>query len=168
MNRLLAFYYGSQLDDRGRFLADILRQDDFWLERTHDYIQWLFPLHEVSRVSPSAPLIDQEITAAFRSDDLLQAQLRASWLRMLAFMAWLAATGLSSKGPHWAERKSNWFTEGTHNNLRITRILKSLGALGLRSEAKAFLTCLEALRFSEADCGVGETAYEYWRSAVPD
>ncbi len=167
MNRLLAFYHGSHPDDRGRFLADILWQDDLWLEQTHDYIQWLFPLHEVSRVLPSAPLIDQEVAAAFHADDWLQSRLRASWLRMLAFYGLACCNGAVVKGSNWAERKSNWFTQGTHNDLRITRILKSLCALGLRSEAKAFLTCLEALRSSEADCGIGETAYRYWRSAVP-
>ncbi len=35
------------------------------------------------------------------------------------------------------ERKQNWFSRGTHSNLRITRILKSLSALGLQHEAHA-------------------------------
>lgn len=36
MNRLLGFYYGGFPDHRGRFLAEITRQDDLWLEVTHD------------------------------------------------------------------------------------------------------------------------------------
>ena len=43
MSQLLRFYSGSHPDHRGRMLAEILKQDDLWLELTHDYIQWLFP-----------------------------------------------------------------------------------------------------------------------------
>lgn len=39
MNVLVQFYRGTHPDDQGRFLVDILRQDDDWLERTHDNIQ---------------------------------------------------------------------------------------------------------------------------------
>ncbi|MBA2350727.1 MAG: opioid growth factor receptor-related protein [Burkholderiales bacterium] len=166
MNRLLAFYSGSHPDDRGRLLADIVRQDDPWLEVTHDYIQWLFPLRETSRVVPSAPVIDREVVAAFRGDDLLQSHLRASFLRMLAFFGLSRRNGAIVKGSNWAERKHNWFTQGTHNNLRITRILKSLSTLGLRQDAEDFLACLEELRDSERDCGIDEIAYRYWRFAL--
>jgi len=46
LNPILAFYFGSHPDSEGRRLAEILRQDDLWLEQTHDYIQWLCPLAE--------------------------------------------------------------------------------------------------------------------------
>ena len=58
MNQLLAFYLGTGTDHRGRTLAEILRQDDLWFEITHDFIQWLFPLNELSRASLHAPLVD--------------------------------------------------------------------------------------------------------------
>ena len=57
LNRLLNFYLGGAPDDRGRTLAEILRQDDAWLESTHDFVQWLFPLDRPSGVNPSAPLL---------------------------------------------------------------------------------------------------------------
>ena len=67
MNPLLAFYLGSHPDDRGRMLDEILRQDDFWLEVTHDYVQWLFPLDEVSRANARAPLVDGPTRDHFRA-----------------------------------------------------------------------------------------------------
>lgn len=166
MNRLLAFYYGGCADERGRFLADITRQDDLWLEVTHDYIQWLFPLREMSKVVPSAPLVDKEVVEAFRQDELLRRHLLASFIRMLSFYGLIRRNGEIEKGPNWEERKDNWFTQGSHNDLRITRILKCLSILGLRHEASQFLRCLEKLRTSEPDCGVSETAYRYWRDAL--
>lgn len=168
MKTLLAFYYGSHPDDRGRFLAEILRQDDLWLEVTHDYIQWLFPLSERSRVTPWAPLVDREIASMFQGDSLLQDHLLASFGRMLSFYGLRREAGRVVKGENWAERKLNWFTHGTHNNLRITRILKSLSALGLRHEAQAFLACLTELRDSESDCRVEETAFRYWNEAIEE
>lgn len=166
MNKLLAFYYGGFPDDHGRLLAEITRQDDLWLEVTHDYIQWLFPLREISKVTPSSPLIDNQVFAAFHEDELLRRHLLASFIRMLSFYGLARRGGIVVKGANWDERKSNWFTEGTHNNLRITRILKSLSTLGLRAEAESFLNALNTLRQSEPDCGIGDDAYKFWNSAL--
>ena len=166
VNRLLAFYAGSGPDHRGRYLRDIVRQDDRWLETTHDYVQWLFPLPEPSGVLPSAPTIDAEVAAAFAADEALRQTLRRSFLRMLSFYGLVVRGSSIAKGAHWEERKSDWFTGPTHNNLRITRILKCLCALGLQEDARRLAACLEALRTTEPDCGVGATAFDYWRGAV--
>jgi hypothetical protein len=154
------------LTKKGRLLAEITRQDDLWLEVTHDYIQWLFPTREISKIMPCSPLIDKVVEAAFHGDELLRRHLLVSFIRMLSFYGLVRRDGKIVKGANWCERKSNWFIEGTHNDLRITRILKSLSALGLRDEAEKLMLCLEELRVSETDCGVNSTAYQYWRSAL--
>jgi hypothetical protein len=166
MNPLLAFYAESGPDHRGRYLRDIVQQDDRWLETTHDYVQWLFPLYEPSGVLPSAPRIDAEVAAAFATDERLRQTLHESLLRMLSFYGLADRDGRIGKGPNWPERKANWFTRPTHNNLRITRILKCLCALGLRADAERLAACLEVMRTTEADCGVGATTFAYWRAAV--
>lgn len=167
LNRLLAFYYGSHPDSHGRMLAEILKQDDDWFEVCHNYIQWLFPTKEYSRVTPDAPTVDMETIQAFQADDLLRNHLRAALVRILSFYGLrLTAAGIV-KGANWDERKSNWFTENTHNSLRITRILKCLTALGLAAEAVALQSALLALCESEPDCGVDKTALQFWRDAVP-
>jgi hypothetical protein len=166
MNTLLAFYYGGAPDDRGRLLAEITRQDDLWLEVTHDYVQWLFPLREMSRVTPWAPVVDNEVLAAFLDDELLRTHLMVSFLRMLSFYGLAQKDGRIVKGENWEERKDNWFTQGTHNDLRITRIIKCLTLLGLRPVAEQFHATLVGLRESESDCGIGETAFRYWLAAL--
>ena len=50
MTRIINFYCAIEGHDQGRMLADILNQDDRWLESVHDYIQWLFPNREPSEV----------------------------------------------------------------------------------------------------------------------
>ena len=167
MNRLLAFYYGSHPDSHGRMLAEILKQDDHWLEVCHNYIQWLFPTKEFSRVTPDAPVLDKATIDAFNADDLLQNHLRAALIRVLKFYGLRLTSEAVVKGPNWNERKSNWFTENTHNSLRITRILKSLSALGLLDEARAFQAALHSLCDEEPDCGIDKVAMKFWREAVP-
>lgn len=167
MNGFLLFYLGSHPDHRGRFLAEILAQDDYWLEVTHDYIQWLFPTREFSRVVPNAPTVNNEIEAAFHDDELLRCHLRASLIRMLSFYG-LAYTGNNiTKGHNWAARKGNWFDQDTHNNLRITRMIKSMACLGLQPEARALFQCLRGLRNSKY-CGIGSTAFDYWEKAAEE
>lgn len=166
MHRLLAFYYGSHPDHRGRMLAEILRQDDLWLELTHDYIQWLFPLNEVSRVTPDAPLLDPSIQSAFRTDEVLRRHLRASIARMVRFYG-LTFDGASvAKGPTWPDRKGEWFTENTHNSLRITRMLKCMRLLDLQCDAAALQAGIEHLCKSEPDCGITNESRAFWRAAV--
>jgi len=164
---LLAFYAGSGTDHRGRRLDDILRRDDAWLEVTHDFIQWLFPLRERSGVLPSAPLVDDETARAFAADPGLRAALSRSFARMLAFYGLADDGARIGKGPNWGARTIDWFTRPTHNDLRITRILKSLCELGCADDARRFLAALEALAAAEADFGVSPTSVAYWRAAVP-
>ncbi len=168
-SRLLAFYRGESGDDRGRRLDAILAHDDAWLECTHDFIQWLFPLREPSRVTPEAPLIDAEVASAFAADPLLRQRLRASFDRMLGFygLQWQAGGGIAP-GSRWAAAKHNWFTRPTHNDLRVTRILKSCAALGLEAEACQLLDALERLTAQEPDCGVPTTSRAYWRAALAE
>jgi Opioid growth factor receptor (OGFr) conserved region len=167
MNRLLAFYLGSHPDHQGRMLAEILKQDDLWLELTHDFIQWLFPLREVSRVNRNAPLVDNATARFFREDALLQRHLMAAYLRMLAFYGLQRqADGEVQKGQNWHERKPDWFTEDSHNSLRITRMLKCLTDLGLAAEARSFHRALSRLCAAEADCDIDPTSQDFWRDAV--
>ena len=165
MQPLVSFYRGLQTDDRGRMLDDILARDDDWLEYTHDYIQWLFPLAVRSGANPSAPVLDGAQIGAFRQDAKLRERLLQALDRMLVFYGLQRERDSIVKGPNWEARKDNWFTRPTHNNLRITRILTSLHLLGLEREGAALLRTLEALRASDAKCAVGEAAYAYWRRA---
>lgn len=166
MNPLILFYIGSHPDSRGRLLAEILEQDDYWLEVTHDYIQWLFPNKDKSRVTPGAPTVTKVVEEAFLNDEILRRHLKASFNRMLAFYGLVDTGNGIEKSDRWERRKANWFVEDTHNNLRITRILKCLSLLGLEGEARKFHEALVRLVDTEEDCGVGELAQRHWAEAI--
>ena len=57
---LASFLAGTGKDRKGRTLEDILKQDDKWWERTHDFIQWVFPNADRSRYNLLAPVCSAE------------------------------------------------------------------------------------------------------------
>jgi hypothetical protein len=169
---LINFYAGGGSDNRGRMLSEIHRWSDEELERTHDYIQWLFPLSERSAFNMHAPILDAKVIQEFRARPELRENLRASFVRMLAFLGFRLLTDEPLRvvpAADFGEQAQNWLTPGNHNHLRITRILKSLRILGLEEEATALFRCLEGLHGKESRTPrprISEETFSYWRSAV--
>uniref|UniRef100_A0A671T9E5 Opioid growth factor receptor-like n=1 Tax=Sinocyclocheilus anshuiensis TaxID=1608454 RepID=A0A671T9E5_9TELE len=134
----LAFYCGrikSSPDDTAlpSFYVHIDEFHQQWwgeyerLEDVHSYIQWLFPIQEPG-VNWRAHL--------FRKDKQAKSKLVKSYKLMLDFYGLHLAnesTGEVERAPNWKDhfRNLNRFVY-SHNNLRITRILKCLGTLGLK------------------------------------
>ena len=123
-NKLLNFYSGLGTDDRGRSLRQIQCWPDDQLERTHDYIQWLFPLTERSGFNSNAPILDAQVIQEFLARSELRGNLRASLVRMLAFLGFRLVEDEPLRvvpAAHFAERAKNWLTPANHNHLRRTR-----------------------------------------------
>ncbi|XP_068576597.1 opioid growth factor receptor-like [Cebidichthys violaceus] len=101
------------------------------LECVHSYIQWLFPLQEPGMNCKATTLTKEEITE-FCQSDAAKANLLKSYKLMLDFYG----IELCDEESGEVKRASNWrvqfnnLNSRTHNNLRITRILKCLGTLG--------------------------------------
>jgi hypothetical protein len=115
---------------------------------------------------PGAPILDSLTIKQFRSDQLLQDHLLASFHRMLGFLGLKFDGAIVSKSENWPDRKGEWFSEPTHNLLRITRVLKSLRILGLEKESLAFHNGLSTLIATEPDCAVPEKTKAFWREAI--
>jgi hypothetical protein len=167
---IVTFYAGESRDHAGRTVHDILSQSDAWLESTHDYIQWLFPMRTASPVNPLAPTVTDATAAAFARDPNLRAQLARSFDRMARFYGFtvtqqgetievLPATDAPA-------RRANWLTPHNHNLLRITRILTSLRQLGLPAHAAAFFTALSDLYATDANRLIGPVSFRFWKEAA--
>jgi hypothetical protein len=173
-NKILDFYRGAGSDQRGRFLQEILDWPDDELEGTHDYIQWLFPLAERSGFNTSAPVLDAGTIQEFRLRAELQRNMGAAFRRMLKFygLEMVESPALLVRAlPHFARRSENWLVENNHNHLRITRILKSLRILGLKSEAAAFFDCLAGIYKAEGSSRfsrISDETFRFWRSAASE
>ncbi len=164
---LVAFYRGAEPNNNGFTLNQILSWDDANLEAVHTYIQWLFPLAERSDYNPTDPVLDQATIDTFRNDPLLRGQVLRSLRRMLAFygLQMDEATRVITRAPNFNARSAVWLTPENHNFLRITRIIKSLGILGLGSYELTFQLAMLDIANNEGARIVGQDTVRFWSLA---
>ncbi len=166
----LAFYQGQGPDSEGRMIEEIWSWNYQILECVHNYIQWLFPLKEKSGFNRNAPIMNDEIIQAFKTNEQLRTHLIKSLKIMLRFYGLQCnergnADIDITKSDEYQERKINWIKAKNHNYLRLTRILTSLSILGLENYAQALFRCLDQI-YSEESRNIGSKTYAYWKSAV--
>lgn len=125
-NVLTDFYRGEAGDHKGRHIEEIWAFPHFWLEHTHDYIQWLFPIPEVGRFNGFAPLLTEEDRQVFANDPELRKRQRASLDVMLSFLGLERENEAIIAGPNLNMRDHVWLKAGGHNHLRISRIIRSM------------------------------------------
>ena len=165
---LVDFYRGHGRTWQGYTVERILQADDAWLEETHDYVQWLFPLRERSAFMLRAPRLDDAQIDAFRGDEELRKRVAAALDRMLAFYGFEPigdGPPAVVRAATFEARARNGLTRRNHNHLRLTRIIRSLRLLGLEDRAQALFGALEAV-YAERPDAIGETTFAYWRDAA--
>lgn len=109
----VGFLEGRTPDHRGRTLAMVFAFSDERVEQTHNYLQWLFPLAEPSGSVHGAPILsDLDI-----EDIKLSPAAQANSVK---------ASGCFSE---FLVCNQRWIAKYDHNQLRISRIIKSLRLL---------------------------------------
>lgn len=161
---LISFYQGRDTDHQGHLIGDIWALSPFWLEHTHDYVQWLFPLPEASRFNSFAPLLSDDDRHAFAENPTLRQRQRHSLDVMLMFFGLIrgednAVTAL----PDLNIREHIWLKRGGHNHLRISRIIRSLHLCHQPELAAAFQQTVITLGTTQGV--VSEQSLAYWRHA---
>ena len=139
---------GIGIDHRGRRIDDVLSFDDIKAEQTHDFIQWLFPLDEVSRAVSGAPILGQTDIQLIHTNSDAQANIKRSAAWFLGFL----------------ERSNRWRTKYNHNHLRITKVVKSLRLLTDDKEADEFKAAIFDLLGDDLDL-IDRRAVEFWKEA---
>jgi hypothetical protein len=146
---IIKFLEGSEKDLQGRFIKDIWNYSDNEIESIHDFIQVLFPLDEQSKNSSSRFFIqDQALIPAIQSSEFAQANFKQSYKWFLGFLG----------------RNSKWQKGYDHNQLRITRIIKSLNLLSSYENALAFYQSM--VKLIKDDHSISQTTYDYWVGAL--
>ena len=148
MTEIVGFLEGGTPDYRGRILAMLLQQTDQQAERTHDYIQWLFPLDEPSRSINGVPVLTELEIDEIRQSSLAQINLAKSARWFLGFL----------------ERNDHWITKYNHNHLRITRIIKSLRLLASDEAADEFRDKVLALAVDNLNL-IDQKARGFWANS---
>jgi len=148
LTEIVGFLEGGTPDHRGRILAMLLQQTDQQAERTHDYIQWLFPLDEPSRSINGVPVLTELEIDEIRQSSLAQINLAKSARWFLGFL----------------ERNDHWITKYNHNHLRITRVIKSLRLLTSDEAADEFRDKVFGYLGDEVNL-IDAKARSFWNSA---
>lgn len=174
MSNLVEFWLQGDKNPDGYTLEDMLDMSDSQLERSHNFIQWMFPLDEPSRAQPKSPVLTEEDIITLRSGsnfDKLSFAMGVVCGRMLKFYGFSPARMdgdfrfiLDNDFDQYASR---WITPRNHNFLRLTRILKSLHLLGFSMYAEALQELLLKLaddpKYSRI---IGPTTKEFWERAI--
>ena len=145
---LVDFLNGTGPDHQGRYLRDIWDFNDKFIEQTHDFIQWMFPLTEKSMSVPGIPTLSARDVEAIRTSEVARANLEKSAQWYLGFF----------------QRNDHWIKSYDHNHLRITRAIKSIRLLvhdTLADEIKYKIKLLLDGKISS----VSEKSREFWANA---
>lgn len=154
------------IDNNQRTLDQALLWSDEVLESTHDFIQWWFPLDELSSFNRHAPVASREEFKELGDDNRVRVGLERAMHRMLRFYGlYQASPGLIEKSNDWDRRSRNWAYRQSHNDLRLTRILKSLCLFGYRADAEALLEALEGI-IKKARDPSDQAPLSFWSKAV--
>ncbi len=161
---LIRFYRGRAGDHQGRTFDEVLALDDFWLEHTHDVIQWLFPVPEPSTYNLSVPVLTEEDRQWFASDAGLREQQVKALDRLLAFYGLVRTNGRIEAQSDLNPKKHIWLKAAGHNHLRISRIIRSLHYCHQPELAKV---AQQAFVSIGAERGfVRQSSIEYWLKAL--
>jgi len=145
---VVMFLEGEGRDARGRSVFDVIAMNDVAIERTHDFIQWLFPLPEPSAAIPDSPVLTPGDIQAIRVSELAPIALAGATDRMTAFY----------------QTTHDWLMPNDHHHRRITRIIRSLRLLVGDPEADAFHAFIMA-RVEATRAPVSARSRGYWATA---
>ncbi|KAF9067142.1 opioid growth factor receptor conserved region-domain-containing protein [Rhodocollybia butyracea] len=138
------------------------------LEYKHGYIQWLFPIREYGMNYESQPLQRHELEAMKSDPDVIK-RIVESYKLMLDFygmhLVSLETGEVERSLPprNYAARYKN-LVRSSHNNLRISRILKCLSEFGLERLNAGFLLHVlnEQSEFKELNSGGIRGSMDRW------
>jgi hypothetical protein len=150
------------------------RDDYDLLESHHGYIQWLFPLKEESRFNHESAVMQRHEAAAIREDPACLARMVTSLRMMLNFWGAslspedprpIPATAFVVRCAEWYNRFTNLRRHG-HNNMRISRMLKCLGDVGLEHYKRPIVEFYIMNIWGEiaplAGSGCADSCKRYW------
>ena len=147
------FYTGDlmvSVDQKRAFTVEEMHEcmDFDLLERSHTFIQWLFPTNERSHFNAFCALLNANDARRIAHNLCTAMRVRESFVMMLEFFGFdLHADGTVVKRD---DARLIHMVRHSHNWMRISRMLRSLVLLGLAEYADAFFKSLS----HEVDHGV--------------
>ena len=155
MSQITEFFINDGTDHRHRTLEDWLSSSDNSIEASHDKIQWIFPLHEISFHSTNSPVLTPDDIEELQSSETSRDNVKRALIRFTKFLGILA--------PANEKRQKSWCHTGNHNLLRITRAIRSLRLFGLEKQAQKFH---EVVTNIGKQYNIAKNTFSYWDDAM--
>lgn len=169
MGTLRSFYTNQLKNPEGLYLKDIWGFNDWEIENTHHFIQWLFPLEMKSNHSETAPIVGEDDLSEMLSDP----KVRENLLHSLNMMENFWGFEVPHKSCQFIRPRGfqsfltkDWLTAYNHNYIRIARVIHSLSIFGFDQEAKELVSYLEKSVFPNYKHLIGQETMDYWKSAL--
>jgi hypothetical protein len=168
--QIIAFYRHQGTDDKGRTLKQLWEFSNEQIEKSHDFIQWLFPLPEPSNHNLNAPILDNDTIDIFKRDRVLRKNLARSYVYFINFLGFRikvenGQVEIARDELMFEIAKKVWLRPRSHNFLRITRVIRSTKLLGLANCSKALLKAMEELSESFDGCFIHPDTMAFWKDA---
>jgi hypothetical protein len=129
---------------------EVMDMNDEEFEKRHDFIQWLFPIDSVSKYNLFAPVVSECFYDYIRKDRAIDATRKMCGF--LGFQLYMAGINY--------ERVKEWWYDGNHNTLRITRMLQFLKGCGFHYEIDLIKS-----KLSQFEVALGKLdACKFWYS----
>lgn len=139
------------------------------LEWKHDYIQWLFPIREISTFNGNSQALQLHEAKKIKKDPECKLRVQKSWELMLDFYGMTlvnAGTGALQRHDRYKPCYKN-LNESGHNSLRITRMLKCLGELGFEHYKKPFIMHILKEIYENGELGrTRNSCINYWAAVL--
>lgn len=156
-----------------RLIADVLRRrgDHTWMESKHHVVQWLWPKRANGVAGAGAPALTDDDARMLAADAACERRLLEAFDMWVEFWGLRRdpGSGLLSRAAGWRERFANIERRGgSHNHLRITRVLLSLRLRGHPELAEPLAEQLFAAVADGSLPGARGALLTYWLPALPD
>lgn len=158
------FYIFDKPNPNGVTLQGIWLLTDEEYENNHNFIQWMFPITDLSLHNLYAPRLNKEIIEELKSDDDIIMNIQMSYIVYLNYLG-IAYDEEQKRyviGIDFDNRKKLWLTKNNHNFKRITRCLKCLRLFSLDNFAQAFIDVLKDIDKSNPGI-ITKKEWKYWK-----
>lgn len=162
------FLTGKGTDHLGRTLPSYWDCDDNEMEKCHDRIQFMFPLHEDSKMTKNFPIITEELVDEMEADGTIK-EARENMVKSAEFfLKFLGITNdisamIINGVQSYYSIKGNWLRDGDHNLLRITRMIRSLRLFDLDAIA---IELYGHFKLIGESADINQRTLDFWRKAA--
>jgi hypothetical protein len=142
----------------------MLSQSDDWMAQHTTFIQWMLPVAEHSMFTQRGPLLKRAEFASLSVDDRVRNGIGLSRDRVLRYLGLEQRNGELLKRPNWPAVEQ-WTKVPGSEDLRVSRMLRSLVLFGFVEESRELYRHLETLIRESRGTEAAEPTLAYWRAA---